>query len=80
MFISRLSELVYYLDGQYLKMLCEINNACKFPAVFTKKFSGFNCPEKSKHRKRELNDLSEKKLEKHCTVIREIMQSPSFHG
>ena len=51
-----------------------------FPAVFKTMFSGFNCPEKSKHRKRELNNLSEKKLEKHCIVIREIMQSLPFIG
>ena len=77
-FVARLSDFVYYLDGQYFKIEMEISKAKKFPEVFKRKFSGFNCPEKSKHRKRELNNLSEKKLESHAIAIREVIQSLQF--
>ena len=62
-FVSRLCDLLYYIDGQLSKIEAVTSSERSIHPVFKQKFSGFNCPEQSKHRKRALNNLSEKKLE-----------------
>ena len=34
-FLSRLSDLLYYLDGHYSKIECKTTNACMFPTVYS---------------------------------------------
>ncbi|KAJ8043647.1 hypothetical protein HOLleu_10836 [Holothuria leucospilota] len=69
---------MYYLDGQYCKLECEIGKTKMVSEIFKKRFSGFNVPEKSKHRKRTLSNLSETKLEQHAVSVREAIQSQVY--
>ena len=49
MFVSTLTKLLWYLDGHYYKIVQEFPVGQKIPEIFKTKFSGYNCPEKSKH-------------------------------
>lgn len=73
-FLSKLTDLLFYMDGQYSKMEAVISRTKQINPVFEDRFSGFNCPQKSKHKKRTLNNLSEGKLESYTVQMREIMQ------
>ena len=70
--------MLFYLDGQYSKIEAVISMEKLVPHVFKQKFSGFNCPQQSKHRKRTLNNLSEKKLEGYALQMHEIMQGERY--
>ena len=50
----------------------------KVPTVFKTRFSGFNCPEKHKHKKQTLSNLAEQKLEKYTIQIRELIQGQQY--
>ena len=77
-FVSKLTQLLYYVDGHYNKIETVISISTRVPAVFKGRFSGFNCPEKYRHKKRSLNNLSHQKLEK-CTIqMREVMQGQQY--
>ena len=73
-FVSKLVELLYYVDGHYNKIESVLSMSTKVPTVFKTRFSGFNCPEKHKHKKRTLSNLGEQKLEKYTIQIRELIQ------
>ena len=77
-FVDTLTKLVWYIDGHHMKIEQELPVSQKIPAVFKDKFSGFNCPEKSKHRKRAIGNLSAPKLERFCIRIKEIIQCLAF--
>ena len=70
----RLVELFYYVDGHYNKVEPVLSISTKVPTVFKTRFSGFNCPEKHKHKKRTLSNLAEQKLEKYAIQIGELIQ------
>ncbi|XP_064646150.1 uncharacterized protein LOC135499336 [Lineus longissimus] len=70
--------MLFYVDGQYSKMEVEIGTTRKIADLFKRRFSGFNVPEKSKHRKRTLGNLSESKLESHAVSLREAIQSQIY--
>jgi hypothetical protein len=74
-FVDKLGDLLWYLDGQYPKIENELPLQLKFPKDFIKKFSGFNQPELTKHRKRKLENLSEQKLSKLSIDVREVIQA-----
>ena len=50
----------------------------KVRTVFKTRFSGFNCPEKHKHKKQTLSNLAEQKLEKYTIQIRELIQGQQY--
>lgn len=77
-FVSRLCEMLFYVDGQYSKIEAVISREKLVPPVFKLQFSGFNCPQQSKHRMRTLNNFSEKKLEGYALQMREIMQGQRY--
>jgi hypothetical protein len=74
-FVDKLGDLLWYLDGQYPKIENELPLQLKFPKDFRKRFSGFNQPELTKHRKRKLENLSEQKLSKLSIDVREVIQA-----
>ena len=55
-----------------------ISASIRVPSVLKKQFSGFNMPEKSKHKKRSLDNLSEQKLERYTIQVREAMQGQRY--
>lgn len=77
-FVSKLVELLYYVDGHYSKIESVVSISTRVPTVFKTRFSGFNCPEKHKHKKRNLSNLSEQKLEKYAIQMREVIQGQQF--
>lgn len=77
-FVTKLCEMLYFLDGQYSKLEREIGKTKNVSDIFKKRFSGFNVPEKTKHRKRTLSNLSDKKLEHHAVSVREAIQSQVY--
>lgn len=77
-FLDRLGDLIYYLDGQYTKIESSVSLTKVIPPVFKNRFSGFNCPEKYKHKKRTLANLSEDKLNRYTMLLRESMQGQRY--
>ncbi|CAB3986387.1 Hypothetical predicted protein [Paramuricea clavata] len=77
-FVSRLCDILFYVDGQYSKIEAVIYRENLIPAIFKQKFTSFNCPHQSKHKKRTLSNLSEKKLESYAIQMREIMQGQHY--
>ena len=55
-----------------------LSMSTKVPTVFKTQFSGFNCSEKHKHKKRTLSNLAEQKLEKYTIQIRELIQGQQY--
>ena len=76
--LSKLTDFLYYTDGQYRKLESVISRDKLVPPVFQERFSGFNCPEKSKYKKRTLDNLSESKLEGFTVQIRETIQGQPY--
>ena len=77
-FVDTLTKLVWHLDGQYQKIEQEIPSSQKVPVIFKRKFSGYNLPEKSKHRKRVIRNLSCQKMEGLCIRTKELIQCLPF--
>jgi hypothetical protein len=77
-FVSRLCDILFYVDGQYSKIEAVICRETLIPAISKQTFTGFNCPQQSKHKKRTLSNLSEKKLESCAVQMREIMQGQHY--
>ena len=77
-FVNTLTKLLWHLDGQYQKIEQEVPSSQKVPAIFKRKFSGYNLPEKSKHRKREIRNLSCQKMEGLCIRTKELIQCLPF--
>lgn len=77
-FVSRLCDMLYYIDGQYSKIEAVILKEKMVPPVFKEKLSGYNRPELSKHKKRMFGNLSEAKLESYTVQMREIMQGQHY--
>ena len=74
-FVDKLADLLWYLNGQYPKIENELPLQLKFPKDFGKRFSGFNQPELTKHRKRKLENLSEQRLSKLSIDVRDVIQA-----
>ena len=69
-FLQKLTDLCWYIDG-HTKTI-EQRSTLRFPD-FISKFCGYNCPQKSKHRKRELGNMKNDKL---CSLnhsLREVI-------
>ena len=75
-FVTKFVNLMWYIDGHTSGIERESNR--KLPHEFTEKLSGFNRPELTKHRKRELSNLSQIKLSKLAEDLKEIMQCMKF--
>ena len=77
-FVDTLAKLLWHLDGQYQKIEEEVPSSQTVPAIFKGKFSGYNLPEKSKHRKRVIRNLSCQKMEGLCISTKELIQCLPF--
>ena len=74
-FLQKVSNVLWYIDGHTLTI--ERESSRKFPDSF-KKLLGFNRPEKSKHRKREISNLSRHKLLELSVTLKEVVQALQF--
>lgn len=75
MFVERFVNLLWYIDGHIATI--ERESTQRFLNCL-KNFQGFNCPEKCKHQKRSIGNLSSNMLETHCIALKEIWQGMSF--
>ena len=73
-FVNTVVELYFYIDGHYEGMSENIFGV----SLPNKMFHGFNKPEKSKHRKRQLNNLSMESLEKKTISLKVAMQAQIY--
>ena len=78
-FIVNLRDTLWYIDGHH--SILE-HQSCSIPEPFNK-FVGYNTPEKSKHRKRQIGNLSRDSLTKHVQALRQSqitswMQQPRW--
>ncbi len=66
-FITSLRDVLWYIDGHHSTFE---DRYCKMSDPFDK-FVGYNSPEKSKHRKRQIGNLSVDVLEDHVQTLKE---------
>ena len=71
-FITALTDILWYIDGHVPTFLAR---ACPIPEEF-QQFSGYNDPMRSKHRKRETDNLSTQVLSSHSTVLNGFLLHP----
>ena len=64
-FVNELADCLWYIDGHSASL---DSRACTLPQEF-RHFEGYNKPEKSKHRKRDLENLSVTTLDQHCNLL-----------
>ena len=74
-FVAKFANALWYVDGHTDRL--EKESSRVFPPSF-KGLLGFNKPEKSKHRKREIGNLSGNKLSELSLVLNEAVQALSF--
>ena len=68
-FISSLRDALWYVDGHHQTLEAR---SCAIPVPFNT-FTGYNTPEKSKHRKRQAGNLSADVLMNHVQVLKEFL-------
>ena len=73
--MAKFSDALWYIDGHIEKI--ELESSRKFPPSF-KSLMGFNRPELSKHRKRDIKNLSGAKLSQLAMSLKEVIQSMTF--
>ena len=71
-FVAALTDILWYIDGHVPTFSAR---ACSIPEEF-QQFSGYNEPTKSKHRKRDTDNLSAQVLDSHSTVLNGFLLHP----
>ena len=75
-FVNQSIELLFYVDNHYVKMAEHVPGV-GVPSI-ADRFCGFNMPEKHKHKKRMLSNLSKTKLQTLSTNLKLSIQSKTF--
>ncbi len=70
-FVTNLCNLLWYVDGHHQVFA---SRSCDIPLYFSS-FSGYNCPERSKHRKRSISNMNRDKLLEYTSVLNELAMS-----
>ena len=73
-FLENLSNALWYIDGHHSTIG---EKAPKVPEIFSR-FTGYNCPEKHKHRKRTMDNLSRSEILAHSLALQDSLQSSWF--
>lgn len=76
-FVSKTVDLLFYVDGHYSAMAEHVPGV-GIPSLFTQRFSQFNRPEASKHRKKSLENLNQEKLDIKVVNLKISLQAQSF--
>ena len=71
-FVAALTDILWYLDGHFTTFC---SRGCPIPQSF-QLFSGYNQPSKSKHRKRDPDNLSAAVLDSHSCILNEFALHP----
>lgn len=71
-FVVSLTDIFWYIDGHVPAFVAR---ACSIPDEF-QQFSGYNDPIRSKHRKKETDNLSAKVLDSYSTVLNGFLVHP----
>ena len=71
-FVTALTDILWYLDGHLATLT---SRGCPIPQAF-QLFSGYNQPSKSKHRKRDAENLSVVALDSHSCLLNEFLLCP----
>ena len=75
-FVTALSEALWYVDGHFDTLRAR---ACPVPSDF-EQFSGYNQPERSKHRRRIADNLSSAVLDSHSAILNKLAMYPWFNS
>ncbi len=73
-FTLALTDCLWYIDGH---TSCMESRSCKIPSEF-RQFSGYNNPEKSKHRKREAGNMFASTLDNQSALLNKFALQPWF--
>ena len=73
-FVQKLQDILWYIDGHHDSIK---EKASKIPPLF-KRFVGYNCPERHKHRKRTQANLSRSEINGHVLSLQSYLQSSWF--
>ena len=72
--MNTLTSVLWYLDGHFGALQ---DRSCHIPDVFNV-FHGYNQPEKSKHRRKDITNLSSATLNSFSTTLNQILLQPCF--
>ena len=73
-FLENFSNVLWYIDGHHSTIG---EKAPKVPEIFSW-FIGYNCPEKHKHCKRRMNNLSRSEILAHSLALQDSLQASWF--
>ena len=73
-FVNTLTNTLWYLDGHFRALE---GRFCHVPDDF-KAFEGYNKPEKSKHRRKDITNLSAATLDSYSTTLNQLILHPCF--
>lgn len=71
-FVAALTDIIWYIDGHFTTLS---GRACPIPQEF-ETFSGYNNPSKSKHRRRDVENLSAVVLDSHSSLLNSFALQP----
>lgn len=71
-FVAALTDCLWYIDGHIDTM---VSRSCSIPKQFLQ-FQGYNNPEKSKHRRRDTENMSASVLDTHASVLNSFLLQP----
>lgn len=73
-FLKKLAEVLWYIDGHHHTIA---EHAPPIPSLFST-FTGYNCPEKHKHRKRTRDNLLSSEMNSHSLTLCDFVQASWF--
>ena len=68
-FIHDMCDVLWYIDGHHAALA---SRSCPVPSMFSS-FVGFNKPERSKHRKRSISNLSRDKIDEFLSLLQDYI-------
>ena len=71
-FIAALTDCLWYIDGHHSSLE---SRSCHLPVEF-KHFQGYNNPEKSRHRRRDVENLSSAVLDNNSSILSSYLLQP----
>ena len=73
-FVTAITDCLWCIDGHTGTME---SRSCSVPREFLQ-FHGYNLPEKSRHRKRDVRNMSAADLDAHASILNSLLLQPWF--